>query len=72
MIKENDLASMDDTSIENDKKIAQIIQTLEFDEISSFIEIEVRNEKEAITAAAAWQQTHENSEIKLVVMLDNF
>ena len=72
MIKENDLASMDDSSLGNDKKIAQIIQTLELDDISSFIEIEVRNEKEAITAAAVWQQTHENAETKLVVMLDNF
>lgn len=72
MIKENDLASMDDSSDDNDKKIAQLIQSLEIDDVTSFVEIEVRNDKEAITAAAVWQQTHEQENTKFVIMLDNF
>ena len=72
MIKENDLASMDDSSDDNDKKIAQLIQLLEIDDVTSFVEIEVRNDKEAITAAAVWQQTHEQENTKFVIMLDNF
>ena len=72
MIKENDLASMDDSSDDNDKKIAQLIQSLEIDDVTSFVEIEVRNDKEAITAAAFWQQTHEQENKKFVIMLDNF
>ena len=72
MIKENDLASMGDSSDDNDKKIAQLIQSLEIDDVTSFVEIEVRNDKEAITAAAVWQQTHEQENKKFVIMLDNF
>lgn len=72
MIKENDLASTGDSDDGNDKKIAELIQSLDLSQLESFIEIEVRNEKEAITAAAMWQQTHQGIEGKLVVMLDNF
>jgi len=72
MIKENDLASMGDSDDGNEKKIAELIQSLDLSQLESFIEIEVRNEKEAITAAAMWQQTHQGIEGKLVVMLDNF
>ena len=72
MIKENDLAAMSDSDLTNDQKIAQLIQSLQLDTSASFIEIEVRNEKEAITAAAVWSQTHTDSDTELVIMLDNF
>ena len=72
MIKENDLAAMSDSDLTNDQKIAQLIQSLQPDTSASFIEIEVRNEKEAITAAAVWSQTHTDSDTELVIMLDNF
>ncbi|MGB0200097.1 MAG: carboxylating nicotinate-nucleotide diphosphorylase [Candidatus Poseidoniaceae archaeon] len=72
MIKENDLASMGSLGDSNDKKIAELITSLDLTQLQSFIEIEVRTEKEAITAAAIWQQTHENVETKPVIMLDNF
>lgn len=72
MIKENDLASMGDSDDGNEKKIAELIQSLDLSQLESFIEIEVRNEKEAITAAAMWQQSHQGIDEKLVVMLDNF
>ena len=72
MIKENDLASMGDIDDGNEKKIAEFIQSLDPNQLESFIEIEVRTEKEAITAAAIWQQSHEDVDTKLVVMLDNF
>tara|TARA_B100000900_G_scaffold184643_1_gene156585 strand:+ start:1598 stop:2536 length:939 start_codon:yes stop_codon:yes gene_type:complete len=72
MIKENDLASMGDSDDGNEKKIAGLIQSLDISQLESFIEIEVRNEKEAITAAAMWQQSQQGMEGKLVVMLDNF
>ena len=72
MIKENDLASMGDFDNGNESKIAELIQSLEPNQLESFIEIEVRNEKEALTAAAMWQQSHEDVDTKLVIMLDNF
>ena len=72
MIKENDLASMGSFGDSNDKKIAELITSLDLTQLQSFIEIEVRTEKEAITAAVIWQQTHENVETKPVIMLDNF
>lgn len=72
MIKENDLASMGSFGDSNDKKIAELITSLDLTQLQSFIEIEVRTEKEAITAAAIWQQTHANVETKPVIMLDNF
>ena len=72
MIKENDLAAMFDSDLANDVRIAQFIQNLDIANNPSFIEIEVRNEKEAITAAAMWQQFHADAEIRLVIMLDNF
>ena len=72
MIKENDLASMGNSDDGNEKKIAELIQSLDLSQLESFIEIEVRNEKEAITAAAMWQQSHQGIDGKLVVMLDNF
>ncbi len=72
MIKENDLASMGGFDNGNESKITEFIQSLEPNQMELFIEIEVRNEKEAITAAAMWQQSHEDVDTKLVVMLDNF
>ena len=72
MIKENDLASMEGVTDKNDQRIAELIKSLDSSKLKSFIEIEVRNEKEAITAAAMWHQSHQDVDTKLVVMLDNF
>ncbi len=72
MIKENDLMAMGKDGLTNDQKIAEFIQALQLDSVASFVEIEVRNEKEALTAAAVWQQTHGDSGADLVIMLDNF
>lgn len=72
MIKENDLASMDGNSTDNNERIAKFIQDIDLTQINSFLEIEVRTEKEAITAAAIWQNTHGESGHKPVIMLDNF
>jgi nicotinate-nucleotide pyrophosphorylase (carboxylating) len=72
MIKENDLASMDGTSTDNNERIAKFIQDIDLTQLNSFLEIEVRTEKEAITAAAIWQNTHGESGHKPVIMLDNF
>ena len=72
MIKENDLASMEGVTDKNDQRIAELIKSLDPSQLKSFIEIEVRNEKEAITAAAMWHQSHQDVDTKLVVMLDNF
>ena len=71
MIKENDLETMSMEGMENFARIAEYIQRLDVDEIDSFIEIEVRNEKEAITAAAIWKQNHDSSGKDFVIMLDN-
>ena len=38
----------------------------------AFLEIEVREEKEALTAAAIWNQQEVEDKPKLVIMLDNF
>ena len=72
MIKENDLAAMDGTSTDNNARIAKFIQDIDLTRLNSFLEIEVRTEKEAITAAAIWQNTHGESGHKPVIMLDNF
>ena len=72
MIKENDLASMDGTLTDNSERIAKFIQEIDVEQLNSFLEIEVRTEKEAITAAAIWQNTHGESGHKVVIMLDNF
>jgi len=72
MIKENDLAAMNESSDENHQRIASFLQNLNPEELNSFVEIEVRNDKEAITAAAVWKQYHSEQGVKLVVMLDNF
>ena len=71
MIKENDLETMSMEGMENFARIAEYIQSLDVDEIDSFIEIEVRNEKEAVTAAAIWKQNHGDSGKDFVIMLDN-
>ena len=72
MIKENDLASMDEVSNDNNERIAKFVQELDLEQLNSFLTIEVRTEKEAITAAAIWQNTHCESGHKAVIMLDNF
>ncbi len=71
MIKENDLAAKQGVG-KNFEKMATFIQELSLETLNSFLEIEVRTDKEAITAAAIWHQTNPDTDIKLVIMLDNF
>ena len=71
MIKENDLAAYQDDG-ENSEKIAKMVQKISIEEVNSFFIIEVRTDKEALTVAAIWQQKFPESEIKPVIMLDNF
>ncbi len=73
MIKENDLASMFPEIESNGGRIAKFISELDINNIGSFFEIEVREEKEAVMAAFAWSEKRmlENLD-KAVIMLDNF
>ena len=72
MIKENDLATMMPELDDHSTRIASYLQNVELSEIGAFLEIEVREEKEAITAAAIWSQKEIEDKPKLVIMLDNF
>jgi nicotinate-nucleotide pyrophosphorylase (carboxylating) len=72
MIKENDLATMMPELSDHSSRIASYLQEVDVLEIGAFLEIEVREEKEAITAAAIWNQREIEDKPKLVIMLDNF
>ena len=72
MIKENDLATMMPELDDNSSRIASYLQNIELSEIGAFLEIEVREDKEAITAAAIWNQREIEDKPRLVIMLDNF
>ncbi len=72
MIKENDLASMMPELVDNNSRIANYLQEVEISSVGAFLEIEVREEKEALTAAAIWNQREVEDKPKLVIMLDNF
>ena len=72
MIKENDLATMMPELGDHSSRIASYLQNVELSGIGAFLEIEVREEKEAIMAAAAWAQRQDEGKPKLVIMLDNF
>ena len=72
MIKENDLATMMPELSDHSSRIASHLQEVDVLEIGAFLEIEVREEKEAITAAAIWNQREIEDKPKLVIMLDNF
>jgi len=72
MIKENDLASMFNELGDNSARIASFLQEIDISTCGAFLEIEVREQKEALTAAAIWNQKEIEDKPKLVIMLDNF
>tara|TARA_B100001093_G_scaffold68951_1_gene59209 strand:- start:6433 stop:7374 length:942 start_codon:yes stop_codon:yes gene_type:complete len=72
MIKENHLASMYAEHDSNETRIVAYLQDVDTATCGAFLEIEVRDEKEAIMAAAAWAQRSEEGVPKLIIMLDNF
>ena len=72
MIKENDLATMMPELDDHSSRIATYLQDVDISNVGAFLEIEVRQEKEAITAAAIWNQREIEDKPKLVIMLDNF
>ena len=73
MIKENDLASMYPSIEGNGARISRYLSEVNIAECGAFLEIEVREEKEAIMAAFAWSEKRmiEGCD-RLVIMLDNF
>ena len=56
MIKENDLASMYQELGDNSSRIAHFLQEVDINTCGAFLEIETREQKEALTAAAIWNQ----------------
>ena len=72
MIKENDLASMYEELGDNSSRIAHFLQEVDINTCGAFLEIETREQKEALTAAAIWNQKEIGDKPKLVIMLDNF
>jgi nicotinate-nucleotide pyrophosphorylase (carboxylating) len=72
MIKENDLASMLDHIEGHANRIAAFLQEVDPAACGAFLEVEVRENKEAVIAAAMWAQRREGGVKKLVIMLDNF
>ena len=72
MLKENHLASMYEQHDSNETRIVAYLQDVDLATCGAFLEIEVREEKEAIMAAAAWKQRTQETSAKIVIMLDNF
>lgn len=72
MLKENDLASMHEDLETHASRIVAYLQEVSADDCGAFLEIEVREDKEAILAAATWAQRQGGDLPKLVIMLDNF
>ncbi|MCP2504829.1 MAG: hypothetical protein NLN65_06010, partial [Candidatus Poseidoniaceae archaeon] len=72
MLKENDLASMHEDLETHASRIVAYLQEVTADDCGAFLEIEVREDKEAILAAATWAQRQGDDLPKLVIMLDNF
>ena len=73
MIKENDLAVMYPEIENNGARISKYLGEVNPDECGAFIEVEVREEKEAIMAAFTWSERRMmNGYDRLVIMLDNF
>ena len=73
MIKENDLAVMYPEIDSNGARISKYLGEVNPDECGAFIEVEVREEKEAIMAAFTWSDRRMlNGYDRLVIMLDNF
>ena len=73
MVKENDLAVMYPELESNGARISKFLSDVNPEECGAFLEVEVREEKEAIMAAFTWSEKRMISGCdRLVVMLDNF
>ena len=73
MIKENDLAVMYPELESNGARISKFLNDVNPEECGAFLEVEVREEKEAIMAAFTWSEKRMISGCdRLVIMLDNF
>lgn len=73
MIKENDLAVMFPELESNGARISKFLNDVNPEECGAFLEVEVREEKEAIMAAFTWSEKRMISGCdRLVIMLDNF
>ena len=73
MIKENDLAVMYPDLESNGARISKFLSDVNPEECGAFLEVEVREEKEAIMAAFSWSEKRMISGCdRLVIMLDNF
>ena len=73
MIKENDLAVMFPEVESNGARISKFLAEVNPDDCGAFLEVEVREEKEAIMAAFTWSEKRMMSSCeRLVIMLDNF
>ncbi len=73
MIKENDLAVMYPDVEGNGARISKFLKDVDHSEYGAFLEIEVREDKEAIMAAFTWSERRmiDGCDM-LVIMLDNF
>tara|TARA_B100001079_G_C16296375_1_gene463341 strand:- start:6 stop:878 length:873 start_codon:yes stop_codon:yes gene_type:complete len=73
MIKENDLAVMYPELESNGARISKFLNEVNPEDCGAFLEVEVREEKEAIMAAFTWSEKRMISGCdRLVIMLDNF
>lgn len=73
IIKENDLAVMYSDVESNGARISKFLTEVNPAECGAFLEIEVREEKEAIMAAFTWSERRMIDGCdRLVIMLDNF
>ena len=73
MIKENDLAVMYPELNTNGARISKFLTEIDTNECGAFLEVEVREEKEAIMAAFTWSERRMIDGCdRLVIMLDNF
>ena len=73
MIKENDLAVMYPELDSNGARISKFLSEVNPSECGAFLEVEVREEKEAIMAAFTWSERRMiDGHDRLVIMLDNF
>ena len=73
MIKENDFAVMYPELDSNGARISKYLSEVDPSECGAFLEVEVREEKEAIMAAFTWSERRMiDGHDRLVIMLDNF
>ena len=73
MIKENDLAIMFPDVENYGARISKFLTEVDPAECGAFLEVEVREEKEAIMAAFTWSERRMvDGHERLVIMLDNF